>query len=183
MKLRLRLLFSISLAALALQSARAESADDYFHSGAQSYLSNNVAGARQLVDKGLKLYPDDIKLKKLDELLKQQQHQQQQPQQQQNQQQQQQNQKSQSEPKQNEQQKQKEQKQNEEQKKQQNQKNQQRDQEKQNDEQQKKEQQTPPGQMTPKEAKQLLNSQKGDESMLPYNRQDQHQREHPLKDW
>src|ERR1700745_4335684 len=89
MKLRLRLLLSISLLAFALPSARAQSADDFFHSGARSYLSNNVAGAREEVDKGLKQFPDDDKLKKLDALLKQQQQQQQQQnQQQQNQQQQ-----------------------------------------------------------------------------------------------
>src|SRR6185437_1953957 len=76
--MKLRLLISISLLAFALRSVGAESADDFFHSGARSYLSNNVAGARQEVDKGLKQFPDDVKLKKLDALLKQQQHQSQQ---------------------------------------------------------------------------------------------------------
>ena len=50
----------------------AQSADDFFHTGAQAYLTNNTASAREQVDKGLKLYPNDTKLKKLDELLKQQ---------------------------------------------------------------------------------------------------------------
>ena len=52
-------------------------ADEFFHSGAQSYLTNNIARAREEVDNGLKIYADDIKLKKLDELLKQQSQQQQ----------------------------------------------------------------------------------------------------------
>ncbi|HWD93715.1 MAG TPA: hypothetical protein VG938_15350 [Verrucomicrobiae bacterium] len=180
----LRLLLSISLCAFALQKARAESADDFFHGGAQSYLSNNTAGARQEVDKGLKLFPDDVKLKKLDELLKQQQQQQNQQQQQQKQNQSQQNQ-SQSksdQQKQNQQQQQK-QKQDEQQKQQQQQKEQQKDQEKKGDEQKQKEEQTPPGQMTPEEAKQLLDSQKNDEALLPNNRNQQHDRDHPLKDW
>src|ERR1700743_1244624 len=155
----LRLLISISLCALALQQARAESADDFFHGGAQSYLSNNVAGARQEVDKGLKLFPDDIKLKKLDELLKQQQQQQNQQQQQQKQNQSQQNQ---SQSKQD-------------QKKQQ----QQKEQEKKGDEQKQKEQETPPGQMTPDEARQLLDSQKNDEALLPNNPDKKHDRDHP----
>src|SRR6185437_7906407 len=91
--MKLRLLISISLLAFALRSVGAESADDFFHSGARSYLSNNVAGARQEVDKGLKLFPEDEKLKKLDALLKQQQQQQQQQQNQQQKNQSQQNQK------------------------------------------------------------------------------------------
>jgi hypothetical protein len=51
----------------------AQSADDFFHAGAQSYITNNIAGAREQVDRGLTSFPDDVKLKKLDELLKQQQ--------------------------------------------------------------------------------------------------------------
>jgi hypothetical protein len=181
--MKLRLLLSISLAALAVQKVCAESADDFFHSGAQSYLSNNVEGAKQEVAKGLKLFPDDTKLKKLDELLKQQQQQQQQQNQQQQNSKQNQSQSKQDQQKQSEQQKQDEQKKQQEQ--QQQQKNQQRDQEKQGDEQKQKpkEQQTAPAQMTPEEAKQLLDSQKGDEMLLPANHQDKHDREHPLKDW
>ena len=69
---------------LSWQTVRAQliPADDLFHEGAQSYITNNVAKARAAVDQGLKFYPDDIKLKKLDELLKQQSQQQQQNQQQ-----------------------------------------------------------------------------------------------------
>ena len=62
----------LSLLLLAGQAVCAQPADEFFHSGAQSYLSNNVARAREEVDNGLKLYPEDLKLKKLDELLKQQ---------------------------------------------------------------------------------------------------------------
>jgi hypothetical protein len=37
--------------------------------------------------------------------------------------------------------------------------------------------------MTPEEAKQLLDSQKNDEALLPNNRDQKHDRDHPLKDW
>jgi len=85
--MRLPLLLSLSLPLLSGQMARAQlaPADDFFHSGAQFYISNNIPAAKAQVEMGLKLYPDDGKLKKLDELLKQQQ-QSQQNQQQQNQQ-------------------------------------------------------------------------------------------------
>src|SRR5947207_15491907 len=76
--MKLRLLISISLIALAAETLCAQSADEFFHTGAQAYLTNNTTTAKEQVDKGLKLYPDDLKLKKLDELLKQQQQQQQQ---------------------------------------------------------------------------------------------------------
>lgn len=69
--MRLLLLISISLL-LAWQAAHAQSADDYFNGGAHSYISNNIPQALVTVEKGLKQYPDDIKLKKLYELLKQQ---------------------------------------------------------------------------------------------------------------
>src|ERR1051325_8252641 len=65
----LRLLSSVSLLALAAQLACGPSADDFFHSGAQSYLSNNVEHARKDVDSGPKLFPDDVTFNKLDELL------------------------------------------------------------------------------------------------------------------
>lgn len=185
MRLRLLLLTSISLFALAAQKVRAQSADDFFHTGAQAYLTNNTTIAKEQVDKGLKLFPDDIKLKKLDELLKQQQQQQNQQQQQQDQSQQKQSQSKQDKQKQNQQQKSQEQKQkqDEQQKQQQQQKDKQRDQEKKSDEEKQKEQQTPPGQMSPEEAKQLLDSQKNDEMLLPNNQDKKHDRDHPLKDW
>src|SRR6266581_3483198 len=71
---------ALGLLLLAGQTVCAQPADEFFHSGAQSYLSNNVARAREEVDNGLKLYPEDLKLKKLDELLKQQNQQQKQDQ-------------------------------------------------------------------------------------------------------
>jgi Ca-activated chloride channel family protein len=188
--MRLRLLISISLLALALQKVCAQSADDFFHGGAQAYLTNNTEFAKDQVAKGLKLYPDDIKLKKLDELLKQQQQQQQNQQNQQNQEQQQQQQKQdqqkQSQSKQDQQkQKSEEQKQKEEQKKQEQQKQPQPKpgQDKQDEKPQPKDQPGKPGQMTPEEAKRLLDAQKGDELPLPSNNKDKNNRDHPLKDW
>ena len=70
--MRLLLLFSVSLLGLASPTARAQSADDYFNGGAQAYISNNIPQALASVNTGLKQYPDDAKLKKLYELLKQQ---------------------------------------------------------------------------------------------------------------
>jgi Ca-activated chloride channel family protein len=183
MRLRLLILISISLGALAPHRACAQTADDFFHTGAQAYLTNNTTLAKEQVAKGLKQFPDDIKLKKLDELLKQQQQQQNQQQQQQNQSQQNQSQSKQDQQKQNQQQKsqQQKEKQDEQQKQQQPQK--QKDQEKKGDEEKQKEEQTPAAQMTPEEAKQLLDSQKNDEMLLPNNRNQKHDRDHPLKDW
>lgn len=208
--MRLLLPISVSLL-LAGQAARAQlaPADDFFNGGAQFYISNNIPSALEKVEAGLKIYPDDAKLKKLEELLKQQQQQQQQNQQNQNQQnqsQQQQNQQNQS------QQNQQQQQQNQ----QSSQKNSQ-DQEKQNeqkqnqsggkkDEAQKKAEQqkssaekkdgekpdkqdaggqpVAAGQMTPEEAKRLLDAQKGDEQVLqlkPQGKPEQSQR--TVKDW
>ena len=185
--MRLRILVSLSLLLLAGQAVCAQPADEFFHSGAQSYLSNNVAKAREEVDNGLKLYPEDLKLKKLDELLKQQ---------------------SQS------QSKNDQQKQNQEKKDQQQAKQDQKDQpkqqgEKQSQEQKDKQQQEQPAKssgekkdnkdgqeksepsqpmqahaMTPQEAKQLLDAQKGDEQVLQFRPQGEPKnRERTLKDW
>jgi Ca-activated chloride channel family protein len=202
--MRLPLLISLSLLLCAAQKVCAQlaPADDFFHSGAQFYLSNNIAQAKAAVDTGLKLYPDDEKLKKLDELLKQQQQQQNQ-QNQKDQQQQQQSQKDQQNQKQQEQQQQKSPEQ------------QKQDQQKQEDQkkadQKKDEQQKPPdqpkpspgkkdgekpedqkgegqpaapGQMTPEEAKRLLDAQKGDEQVLqlkPDGKPKDSRK--PVKDW
>src|ERR1035437_663112 len=72
--MRLSLLISLSLLFLSWQKAGAQlaPADDFFHRGAQFYLSNNIPEAKKAVGDGLTFYPDDDKLKKLDELLKQQ---------------------------------------------------------------------------------------------------------------
>ena len=82
--MKLHLLLSLSLV-LALPAAFAETADDVFHGGAVIYLSNNIPKALEVVTNGRSLFPNDIKLKKLEELLKQQNQQQQQKDQQQKQ--------------------------------------------------------------------------------------------------
>jgi Ca-activated chloride channel family protein len=210
--MRLLLPISVSLL-LAGQAARAQlaPADDFFNGGAQFYISNNIPSALEKTEDGLKVYPDDAKLKKLEELLKQQQQQQnQQNQNQQNQsQQQQQNQQNQS------QQNSKEQKSQQQQQNQQSSQKNSQDQQKQDsqnqsggkkDEQQKQQERPKPsgekkdgekqdkqdaegqpvaaGQMTPEEAKRLLDAQKGDEQVLqlkPQGKPEQSQR--PVKDW
>jgi Ca-activated chloride channel family protein len=200
--MKLRLLISLNLLLLwSWQPARAQimSADDFFHRGAQSYITNNIPKAQEAVDMGLKFHPEDEKLKKLDALLKQQ-SQQQQQQQQQNQSQQQKDkqqsqsqksdsQKDQSSPKDSpDQQKQDEQKQKEAEQKKADQEKQQEAQkssaDKPKDEQQGEEQPATPGQMTPEEAKRLLDAQKGNEQLLqmkPENKPRDRQR--PAKDW
>src|ERR1700722_6407393 len=72
--MRLLLPISVSLVLLAWQTACAQiaPADVFFNSGAQLYISNNIPSALEEVESGLKIYPDDVKLKKLEELLKQQ---------------------------------------------------------------------------------------------------------------
>jgi site-specific DNA-cytosine methylase len=184
---------------LVLPAARAQwlTADDFFNDGAHSYISNNIPQALQSVQNGLQRYPDDEKLEKLYELLKQQQKQQQQ-QQQQNQQQQQQNQNQQNQSQKNQQQNSGQQNQ------QQNQQNQP-GQPKQNQGQQNQPQPNPAdknqngqkagetngepqtagvAQMTPEEAKRLLDQQKNDEQILAMKPQGKPQdTSHPIKDW
>jgi Ca-activated chloride channel family protein len=167
-------------------------ADDFFNSGAQLYISNNIPAAKQQVETGLKSYPNDEKLKKLEELLKQQQSQQ--NQQNQSQQQKPGSQKNQQQQKQASQDRQKpdEQKQN--------QADQKKDEQQRQAEQQKssadnKDGEKPDqqdaagrpvkaGEMTPEEAKRLLDAQKGDEQILqwkpPGKPEDQNR---PVKDW
>jgi hypothetical protein len=78
----------LSFFALLLMSLRGsaieitKSADDFFHGGAISYISNNIPAALDIVTNGLRQFPEDEKLKKLEALLKQQQQQQQQEQEQ-----------------------------------------------------------------------------------------------------
>jgi Ca-activated chloride channel family protein len=197
--MRLLLPISVSLLLLSWQPARAQLAvaDDFFNSGAQFYISNNLPSASEKVESGRKLYPDDEKLKKLEALLKQQQqqqsqqNQQQQNQQSQSQQKQQQNQQSSAKNSQ-EQQKQDEQKQNQaDQKKAEQQKQQEQQQaaaqkkkgDKQ-DQQNTEGQPVKPGQMTPEEAKRLLDAQKGDEQVLQLKPQGKPEDQNrPVKDW
>jgi Ca-activated chloride channel family protein len=200
--MRLLLLISVSLL-LAWHAAHAQSADDFFNGGAHSYISNNIPQALDTVEAGLKRYPDDVKLKKLYELLKQQQQSQQQSQNNQSQQ----NQNQQSQPNQPQQQKsnsqqnqppsqQNSQPQNQNQQNPSDQKNAepqkqqppQKSEEKQNggkpENQNAQNQPATAGQMTPEDAKRLLDAQKGDEQFLQLNPQGKPQTQPPpIKDW
>ena len=199
----LRLLISLSLLLLAWQHAGAQlaPADDFFNSGAQLYISNNIPAALESTEAGLKQYPNDEKLKKLEALLKQQQQSQQNQQQnQQNQSQQQKSNGQQQQKQQNqqssannpqEQQKQDEQKQSQseqqkagQQKQQEQQASAQKKDGDKQDQQNAEGQPVKPGQMTPDEAKRLLDAQKGDEQVLQWKPQgkpgDQNR---PVKDW
>jgi Ca-activated chloride channel family protein len=206
----LRLLLSLSLLLLPWQKvcAQVAPADDFFNSGAQFYISNNVPAALERVESGLKEYPDDDKLKKLEQLLKQQQQQQNQSQQQQQQQQQNQSQQQQKDQQQKDQQQnqqnqsasqqksQDQQKQEEEKQKQAEQKKE--EQQKQAEQQQaaqKKEGQKPDqaqsegqpakaGELTPEEANRLLDTQKGDEQLLQMKPPEKPRNPmHTIKDW
>ena len=67
----LSLLFAILLMGFAAHGAVQDS-ESYFHQGARHFLATNeIAQARQTVTNGLKIYPDDAKLKKLWDLLNQ----------------------------------------------------------------------------------------------------------------
>jgi hypothetical protein len=198
--MRLLLLLSVSLL-LAGLAAHAQSADDYFNGGAHAYISNNIPQALGVVESGLKQYPDDVKLKKLYELLKQQSQQSSQNNQsQQNQKQQ--SQSNQSQPqKSNSRQNQQSSQQNA-QPQDQNQQNPsgqknaesqkpqppQKPDEKQNDgkpeNQNGQGQPVTAGQMTPEDAKRLLDAQKGDEQFLQLKPQGKpRDNQQPVKDW
>jgi Ca-activated chloride channel family protein len=192
----LSLLISSSLLWLTAYTALAQNADDFFNGGAQLYISNNIPDALQKVETGLKSYPDDVKLKKLEELLKQQQQQQNQQNQQQQNQQNKQNQSQQNKNSQNQQsQAQQQQQQNKQQQDQQKQ-NQQNSQQQQQNQQQQAQQQNAQNQqnaaqqaqqgraMSPEEAKRLLDAQKGNEQVLRYQPKGQPQNVNPaIKDW
>jgi outer membrane biosynthesis protein TonB len=188
--MRLSLLLSLSLLLCSGQPVRAQLAppDDFFHSGAQLYISNNLPAALERVASGRQMYPDDEKLKKLEELLKQQQ----QNQQQQNQQDQQQ---SKDQQKQNPQNQPSSAKDAQDQPKPDEQKPDPADQkqeEPQKSSADKSDEEKPngegqpvqPGQLTPEEAKKLLDAQKGHEQLLqlkPQNKSRDSRR--PVKDW
>jgi Ca-activated chloride channel homolog len=213
--MRLPLLISLSLLLFATQAIRAQfaAADDFFNSGAQFYISNNIPSALEQVEAGLKMYPDDGKLKKLEELLKQKQQQQQQQnqQQQQDQQQKQQDQKNQDQSQQQKDQQSQQQKSGDQKNQQQqnqpkpdeqnkDQSGEKKDQQQKQQEQQKsstdkKDDEKPDkqdaagqplarGQMTPEEAKRLLDAQKGDEKVLQLQPQGKPETPNrPVKDW
>ena len=188
--MRLPLFISLSLPLLLSgwnAGAQIAPADDFFNSGAQFYISNNIPDALKSTEAGLKEYPDNAKLNKLYELLKQQQQSQQQQQNQQQQQKQQSaSQNSQGQQKQNEQnQSQSEQQKAEQQKQQEQQKAsaQKNAGEKQNKNKAEGEP-AKPGQMTPEEAKRLLDAQKGDEQVLQWKPQGKPENQNrPVKDW
>jgi len=182
----LRLLISLSLALLAGLAARAQTAEDFFNSGAQFYISNNIPAAWQRVESGRKLYPDDVKLKKLEELLKQQQQQQsKQNQQNQSQQRQQQNSGGQkNQPQRNQQKEQQARKQSEQQKKQQEAQSSAGQADKKQGGQNEQKQTEASNQMTPQEARRLLDAQKSDEQFLQLKPQAPPQNtQRPIEDW
>src|SRR6202012_1230731 len=188
MRSLLLLLSSLSLLLFSWQKAAAQlaPADDFFNSGAQFYISNNIPQAKEVTEMGLKLYPQDDKLKKLEQLLNQkQQQQQQQNQQQQQQQNQQQNQQSKNDQKNQQSQNQQQKNSQQDQQKQDEQKAQQQksEQQKKQDQQKQQQQQQAAGdkkdkpqddngqpeaadKMTPEEAKRMLNAQKDNEQLL-----------------
>ena len=171
--MRLRILISLSaLLPSLLQTVWAQSANDLFHGGAQFYLSNNIPGALEQAENGLRLYPEDVKLKKLEELLKRQ------NQQNQNQ-------------KQDQQQQKQQQANPPPEKKDQNQPEPQPAQKPSGKEKKPEPNEKPEsspasaaGKMTPQEAKQMLDSQKNNEMLLPVSRkQKASDQERPVKDW
>lgn len=190
---------SLSLLLLTLLSAGAQNADEFFHGGAQHFLTNNIPGALEVVTNGLQRFPEDEKLKKLYELLNQQQQQQQQNQDQKQQDQDQQDEQKQDQQKQDDkkdqqskndqQKKDEEKKQQDAQKKEQEKKDQQQaksgDKSKDKPEEKAGEpQQVAAHQMTPQEAKQLLDAQKDDEQVLIFQPQGEPKnRTKQLKDW
>jgi len=185
-----RLLISLSLALFAWQTAVAQLAppNDFFNGGAQLYISNNVPAALARVESGLKEYPDDVKLKKLEQLLKQQQQQQQQQQNQQQQDRQKDQQSSQS--NQQDQQKQDEQKQSPAEPKKEDQPKQQGQQKssaqkKQNEKPENQEAEpVKEGQLTTEEAKRLLDAQKDSEQLLRWKPKENPRNSlRPVKDW
>jgi outer membrane biosynthesis protein TonB len=171
-----RRLLSLSLLLLGLATAHAQllSAEDFFHGGAQHYLSNNVPGALEVVTNGLAQFPEDEKLKKLYELLNQKNQQQQQ---QQNQ------------DKKDDQSKQDEKKSPEQKKEDQKPNQPKQDQPQKPKPQSGKEDKKPeasakPGQMTPAQAARLLDSQKGDEEALVFRPVGKPEdKNKPVKDW
>ena len=191
----LRLLISLSALLFAVQkiSAQLAPAEDFFNSGAQLYISNNVPAALERVENGLKTYPDDEKLKKLEQLLKQQQQQQQQ--QNQSQQQKSDSQKNQQQQKQQEQNSQDQQKQDEQKQADQKKAEQQKQAEQQKSSANKKDGEKPdqqdaagqplkPGEMTPEEAKHLLDAQKDSEQLLQMKPQEKpRDPERQIRDW
>lgn len=186
MKSRIHPNLSLSLSLLGFTSAgafaQALAPEDFFHNGAVNYLSNNIPKALEAVTNGRAIFPNDIRLKKLEELLKQQNQQQSQ---QQNQQQDEQKQDSSKDQQKQDQQKQDSQQSKDQQNQQQEQSAQSEQKEGEQPEDQKaEEQQVKPGQLTPEEAKRMLDAQKGDERVLQFRPEGKPRDAHrPFKDW
>lgn len=197
---RLQFSLSLSLLILSLLSANAQNAEEFFHGGAQRFLTNNIPGALEVVTNGLQQFPADEKLQKLYELLNQQQQQQQNQQDQKDQNQdqqkdQKQDQKNQDEKKEQEQQPKDDQQKKDEQKQQPEAKDkkeqEKKEQQAKSDKQDKGKPEEKPGEqameahaMTPAEAKQLLDAQKGDEQVLLFQpKAPPPQPGKQLKDW
>lgn len=186
--MRLQTLLSLSLLLILLPVAWAQPADEFFHGGAQLYLSNNIPAAKEAVTNGLRLHPNDEKLKKLYELLNQQQ---QQDQQNQDKQQQDQNQDQQNQDQNKDQESKNDQDKKDQEKKQQDAKDN-KEQQKQDQQQAKPDEKQDEGDpqqvaahaMTPQEAKQLLDAQKDDEQVLVFQPPgDPKKQDKKLKDW
>ncbi len=189
--MRLPLLLSLNLLLILSPSARAQlaPADDFFHGGARHYLSNNISAALQSVTNGLQLYPNDEKLKKLYELLNQQQQDQKQDKKDEQKQDQKQDQQKKDDKK-DQQSKNDQQKKDEEKRKQE--AKDKKEQEKKDQQQAKPDEKKDAGepqqvaahQMTPQEAKQMLDAQKGDEQILMFKPEtDPKRQDKKLKDW
>jgi outer membrane biosynthesis protein TonB len=177
MALRIQLLLLLSLSLLLGQSARAQTADDFFHGGAVNYLSNNIPKALEVVTNGLAVYPNDVKLKKLEELLKQQQQKEQQQQEEQKKQEEKKEQQSKQDQK-------DEQKKQEQSKEDQQKQQQQQAKSKPDDKEEKQQEPTAAHAMTPQEAQKLLDAQKGDEKVLQLVPEGEPKnRDRAFKDW
>ena len=175
-KVRPNFATGLRLGLLLLLAARvvcAQTAADFFHGGAVNYLSNNIPKALEVVTNARALFPDDMKLKKLEELLKQQNQSQQQQQKEQQKQDEKKDQQSKPDPK--------------DEKQPPQDKPQPDPQPEKPKPEEKKTGEPQPATahaMTPQEAKQLLDAQKGDEKVLQFAPQgEQKQRAKTLKDW
>jgi Ca-activated chloride channel family protein len=175
-----------------LALAQTRPPEDFFHHGAQYYVHGKKPEAVNEIMTGLRIYPTNQLLNGMFQLLQKEEEKQQQQQDQQKQDQEKQQQQKQQDQKQQDQQQQQQQQQEQQQKEQQ-QQDQQKDQKQgqgrdakgsegeQKDDGDKK---AVPGEMTPQEAKQLLDSQKGEEKLLPANSKEKpRDPSKPIKDW
>lgn len=170
----------------------ADTAEDYFHRGAQYYVWGQKQKSQAEITSGLTLYPTDALLNGMAKLLQKEEQQQNQQQQQQQNQQDQQNQQQQSQPQQSQESQKQEQQPQQEQEQQQQQQPEQQNQEQQAaaaqeekaSEEKEAAQAKAEGRMTPEEARQLLDAQKGDEQYLNLQQnQKPRDRNRPVKDW